>query len=200
MEAWLQAQISTAGKHKRVVSLLDLVLESFSEQKVRGFLMRTFGEKLPILLRPQPFVIIVDQAEELMCKHRADFLVFFYLLIKEQRDTGTLRLIFIVNTDHAVESFKVINGGNLFTEVVAGKPTRESVQEVMGEDFMPIYDACGGNIGLAKDYLARDRIEKSLTPAQFCEMKTRDALEKYTLQSAITAEEYNAVTSKSGDI
>jgi len=98
MHNWLKQQVSTLGKDDGKGTLMDLALDRYDEQKIRGMLIRTFGPTwLPRFLHPQPSIIIVDQAEELLRRHRAEFLSFFYLLIKEARDYSYFKLILMKN-------------------------------------------------------------------------------------------------------
>ena len=83
---WLKVQIS-AQKDSPLAALNDILYQRRSEQRIRVFLEDTFGPRLPKILRPQPSVIIVDQAEELLRAYRAEFLLFFYNLGVSSRTT-----------------------------------------------------------------------------------------------------------------
>eukprot|EP01035_Chromulina_nebulosa_P002619 gene2619-3561_t len=61
----------------------DFLIKRRNEQRVRLFLQEVFNSKVPKFLEPQPAIIIVDQAEELLKAYRANFLVDFYNLAKE---------------------------------------------------------------------------------------------------------------------
>lgn len=64
-------------------AVMDLLLQRRDEQRMREFLHMLFKTKLPAFLKPQPAIIVVDQAEELLRAYRADFLMGFYNLVKK---------------------------------------------------------------------------------------------------------------------
>lgn len=64
-------------------------------------------------------------------------------------DDGIVKLLLIVNTEHAVNSFKCLNGGKLFQRIQAPKASREEVVKVYGDTFAQIFDACDSCIGTA---------------------------------------------------
>ena len=134
-------------------SVLDLVLKRYVEQRIRFFLYTLFGKRLPRLLKPQPTIIIVDQAEDLLRKYRGKFLLEFYKLAKKARDTDAFRLVLIINTENVVESLKLINGGNLFEVVCAPKVTKDAVLRYHGEEFAQIFRDCDNCIGIAEDFV-----------------------------------------------
>ncbi len=93
---------------------------------------RTARETLPcqgVRSLPQPAIIVVDQAEELLCAYRADFLVGFYNLAKETRDDDMLRLVLVINSDNAVKALKLMNGGDMFSVIQAPKVSRDAVRD-----------------------------------------------------------------------
>lgn len=110
---WLKVQIS-AQKDNPLASLNDILYQRRSEQRIRVFLEDTYGPILPKVLRPQPSVIIVDQAEELLRAYRAEFLLFFYNLVKGCLDNNLYKLVLVVNSENSINALKLLNGGNMF--------------------------------------------------------------------------------------
>jgi hypothetical protein len=87
--------------------LEDLILKRFEDQRIRVFLHTLLKDKLPAFLKPQPTIIIVDQAEELMRAYGADFLVSIYNLVKGARDHKTVQLILVINSENAVKAMRL---------------------------------------------------------------------------------------------
>jgi hypothetical protein len=85
---------------------------------------------------------VVDQAEELLRAYRADFLVGFYNLAEEGRDTDLLRLVLVINSDKAVKALELMNGGNMFSIIQSPKVSREAIVGKYGEEFAKIVDEC----------------------------------------------------------
>jgi hypothetical protein len=191
IDAWLKNQIATTEKDDPWSAMADLLSQRHQEQRVRLFLMKVFKTKLPAFLKPQPAIIVVDQAEELLRAYRADFLVGFYNLVKESRDTGLLRLVLVINSDNAVKALKLMNGGNMFSIIQAPKVTREAVVGKYGEEFAKTFDECDGCIGVALDYLSDDERPKGMSAKEYSALKK----EMYTSDNCLTVEisrdEYN---------
>jgi hypothetical protein len=101
IDAWLKNQIATTEK----VDPWSLLSQRHQEQRLRLFLVKVFKTTLPAFLLPQPVIIVVDQAEELLRVYRADFLVGFYNLVKEGRDDDLFRLVLVINSDNAVKAW-----------------------------------------------------------------------------------------------
>ena len=116
--------------------MTDLLSERRNEQRVRSFLHKIFKTKLPSrFLKPQPAIIIVDQAGELLRAYRSNFLVCFYNLAKEARDTDLFRLVLVVNTENSVKALKLMmNGGNMFDIIQGPKVSRDAVEKSYGEN------------------------------------------------------------------
>lgn len=152
IDAWLKNQIGTTEKDDPWAAVADLLSQRRQEQRVRLFLVKVFKTTLPAFLLPQPAIIVVDQAEELLRAYRADFLVGFYNLVKEARDDDLLRLVLVINSDNAVKALKLMNGGNMFSVIQAPKVSRDAVRDKYGEDFAKMFDDCDGCIGVALDY------------------------------------------------
>jgi hypothetical protein len=79
---WFKDQIATTEKVNPVAAVSDLLSQRRQEQRVRVFLFKMFRFSLPAFLLPQPAIIVIDQAEELLRAYRADFLVGLYNLVK----------------------------------------------------------------------------------------------------------------------
>ena len=165
---------------------MDLLIQRQNEQKVRLFLLKVFKSSLPSFLRPQPVIIIVDQAEELLRAYRADFLVAFYDLVKQARDTDLYRLVLVINTEKAVKALELLNGGNMFDVITAPKVSREAVVAQYGEDFAKIFDDCDGCIGIAFDYKNGPQNESA---REFTAKMRAMFVSRYCLTKEITREE-----------
>lgn len=64
--AWLKNQIANTENDDPWSAVTDLLGQRRDEQRVRSFLHTLFKTKLPAFLKPQPVIIVVDQAEELL--------------------------------------------------------------------------------------------------------------------------------------
>lgn len=188
---WLKGHISTTEKDNPWSALADLLSQRRQEQRVRLFLVKVFKTSLPAVLLPQPAIIIVDQAEELLRAYRAEFLVGFYNLVKEGRDDDLFRLVLVINTENAVKALKLMNGGNMFSIIQAPKVSREAVVIEYGENFATVFDDCDGCIGVALDYLSDEDRPRNMSAREYLAMKK----EKYTRDNCLTDEitkiEYN---------
>ena len=191
IDAWLKNQIATTEKDDPWSALADLLSQRRQEQRMRLFLVKVLKTTLPAFLLPQPAIIVVDQAEELLRAYRADFLVGFYNLVKEGRDDDLFRLVLVINSDNAVKALKLMNGGNMFSIVQAPKVSREAIVGEYGEAFAKVFDDCDGCIGVALDYLSDEERPEDMPAKEYAALKK----EKYTsdncLTDEITREEYN---------
>lgn len=190
IDAWLKNQIASTEKDDPWSAVADLLSQRRREQRVRLFLHKLFKAKAPNLLKPQPAIIVVDQAEKLLRAYRADFLVGFYDLVKEARDDDLFRLVLVINTETAVKALKLMNGGNMFTIIQAPKVSREAVVAAYGENFAKIFDDCDSCIGVALDYTNDEERPKDMSAKEYAAMKK----EKYAsdcLDVEITREEYS---------
>jgi len=188
---WLREQISTTTKDDPWSAMSDLLSKRRNEQRVRLFLVKIFKTKLPRLLNPQPAIIVVDQAEELLKAYRSNFLVFFYNLAKEARDRDLFRLVLVVNTENAVKALQLMNGGNMFEIIQGPKVSRDAVKKSYGENFAQIFDDCNGCIGVAMEYASDNQLAKAMTAKDFAEMKKRTYLANSCLVDEISLEEYS---------
>ncbi len=191
IDGWLKNQISTTEKDDPWSAVADLLSQRRQEQRVRLFLHKSFKNMLPAFLKPQPAIIVVDQAEELLRAYRADFLVGFYNLAKEGRDDDLFRLVVVINSDNAVKALELMNGGNMFDVIEAPKVSREAIVSKFGEDFAKTFDECDGCIGVALDFLADKKKPAGMSAKEYAALKR----EKYTrdncLIDEISREEYN---------
>lgn len=191
VEAWLKSQIVTTEKDVPWAAVMDLLVQRRDEQRMRQFLHMLFKTKLPAFLKPQPAIIVVDQAEELLRAYRADFLVGVYNLVKKGRDTDLFRLVLVINTENAVKALELMNGGNMFDVITAPKVSRDAVVEHYGEEFANVFDDCDCCIGVALDYLVDKKRPKDMTAKEYAAIKK----EKYTSDNClvveVTREEYN---------
>jgi hypothetical protein len=191
IDAWLKNQIATTEKDDPWSTMADLLSQRRQEQRMRLFLHKSLKNMLPAFLKPQPAIIVVDQAEELLRAYRADFLVGFYNLVKECRDDDLCRLVLVINSENAVNALTLMNGGNMFSIVQAPKVSREAVVDKYGEKFAKIFDDCEDCIGVALDYQSDEGRLKEMPVKEYAAMKR----EKYTgdncLIEEISREEYN---------
>jgi hypothetical protein len=158
---------------------------------VRLFLHKSLKNLVPEFLKPQPAIIVVDQAEELLRAYRADFLVGFYNLAKEGRDDDLFRLVLVINSDNAVKALELINGGNMFDVIEAPKVSREAIVGKYGEDFAKVFDDCDGCIGVALDYLSDEERPKVMSAKEYAALMQEMYISNNCLTDEITREEYN---------
>ena len=190
---WLSSQLATDDKERPMASLLDLIGIRQRQQRIRIFLQESFGDYLPRPLRPQPAIIIVDQAEELLRAYRCDFLEQFYLLAKEARDLNSHRLVLIINTENAVNALKLLNGGNLFEFVQAPMVLKDAVMKEYDGTFVEVFEDCESCIGTALDYVTN---KPQMSAKDYYKM-TKATYEKVNcLLDPITVEEYTAFVDK----
>jgi hypothetical protein len=144
-------------------------------------------------LAPQPTIIVVDQAEELLRAYGADFLIGVYNLVKGARDHKTVQLILVINSENAVKSLKLMNGGNMFDIIYAPKVTRNAVVKEYGEEFAKIFDACDSCLGVALDYVRVKAKDPENIPStkDYAAMTTKIYTRDHCLLNAITREEYD---------
>ena len=189
VDAWLQNQIVATEKDDPWSAIADLLSERRNEQRIRLFLHSCFKNSLPAYLKPQPAIIVVDQAEELLRAYRADFLVGFYNLVKEGRDNDLFRLVFVINSSNAINALKMLNGGNMFSFIQAPKVSREAVVSQYGEEFAKIFDECDSCIGIAMDYLNDE--QTNMTAKEFAAAKKEMYYRDNCLVEEIMRDEFN---------
>jgi hypothetical protein len=153
---------------------MNCVLRS-NQQIFRNILYKVFRNYLPDVMRPQPLIVVFDQAEELIGRLGAKFVNYMNQLTKTACDQPhSLQLFFIVNTDNAVKSLQALNGGNRFLVVDVTKPSVEAVRDSMGERFSEVYEDVDCIFGVAKDYI--DQLDRGdiveLAGASRQELKT----------------------------
>ncbi len=190
VDAWLKNQISSSEKKDPWSTITDLISQRRKEQRIRLFLLKIFKTKLPAFLSPQPALIIVDQAEELLRAHRAEFLLSFHNLVEKGRNNDLYRLVLVIDSENAVESLKLMNGGSMFDFIQAPKVLRESVVAVYGESFAKIFDDCDSCIGIALDFATDQEVPKDMTAKEYTAMKKEMYTSSTCLTVKITSEEY----------
>ena len=191
IDSWLKNQIATTEKDDPWSAVADLLSQRRQEQRIRLCLVKVFKTKLWAFLKPQPAIIVVDQAEELLRAYRADFLVGFYNLAKEGRDDDLFRLVLVINSVNAVKALELMNGGNMFDVIEAPKVSREAIVNKFGEEFAKTFDECDGCIGVALDFLVDKKKPAGMSAKEYAALKK----EKYTSDNCLTKEisrdEYN---------
>jgi hypothetical protein len=166
------------------------VFQRYYEQRVRRFLNAAFGNALPAFLKPQPPIIVIDQAEELLRVYRADFLIALHDLVKEARDDKVFRLVLVINSQHAVNALKLLNGGNMFSFIQAPKVSRDAVVGEYGEEVARIFNDCDDCIGVALDYQYDKERPKYMSAKDYAEMKKKQFMSDHCLTNEITRAEY----------
>lgn len=171
-------------------ALEDLLSERYDEQSCKYFLHAIFKNNTPSLLKPQPVVIVLDDAEELLRAYRGNFLKGFFDLVKKAKETDLCRLVLVVKTEQAVNALQLLNEDNLLTFIQAPKVSREAVVKAYGEEFAKIFDECDRCIGIALDYVSSNDRLKYRTPREFCAVRKGRYIEENCLVAEITREEY----------
>ena len=131
-----------------------------------------------------------------MCKFRGEFLVKFYHLAKQGRDDDTFRLVLLINTENAVESLKLLNGGNMFEFVHVPKVSKDAVIKYHGEDFAKIFEECDNCIGVAQDYVTE---KPSVSAKDYFNKKKEQYEENNCLLQPISRAEYKKLTTMDPD-
>jgi hypothetical protein len=190
---WLRSEIAVSDKDNAWAILKGLVQKRFEEQRIRIFLRSLLKDKLPAFLTPQPTIIVVDQAEELLRAYGADFLVGVYNLVKGARDHKTVQLILVINSENAVKSLKLMNGGDVFDIIYAPKVTRNAVVKEYGEEFAKIFDACDSCLGVALDYVRKKEKNPENMPSakDYATMTKKIYMREHCLLNEITREAYD---------
>jgi hypothetical protein len=191
IDAWLKRALATNEKEDPWSTLEDMLSQRYHEQRVRLLLKNVFKGRLPDFLTPQPPIIVVDQAEELLRAYRAKFLVGFYNLVKEARDDGIFRLVLVINSENAVKALQLMNAGNMFDIVRAPKVSRAAVVKYYGEDFAKVFDDCDSCIGVALDYMTDKERPKDMAAKEYAAKKKAQYISDNCLQKEIPREEYN---------
>jgi hypothetical protein len=196
MKEWLSSQvpkIEDRSSSDPMSAIEHMVSVRYNEQRFRLFLHKFFDGKLPRLLKPQPVVIVVDQAEELLRRFRADFLAEFTGLAKRGRDHDTLRLVLVVNSDHAVDALDLVYGGDMFDVVAAPNVSRDAVSAAYGEALAQTFDDCGGCFGVATEFERDEKRKKkpAMSARDFSLMMKDMYTERYWLTEPISREEYD---------
>jgi hypothetical protein len=188
---WLKRQIATSEKEHPFVALADLLPQRRRKQWVRLYLHRTFKGFLPRFLKPQPAIIVIDQAEELLRAYRAVFLVEFYNIVKWARDKDLFILVLVINSDNAVKALELMHGGNMFSFIRAPKVSRDAVVSEYGEKFANIFDECDSCIGVALDYVRGEDRREDMSARDYAKMKMKQYISDNCLTDEITKEEFN---------
>jgi hypothetical protein len=122
---------------------------------------QTFGRSLPRILKPQPTLIVIDEAEDLIAKHRAAFVGKLEPWVKQALDRPlTLQLVLVTKTDAGTESLEALNGGTLFHQVLCPRPSDNAVVRHFGKYFADpsdMYKRFESRIAVLADYAALAR-------------------------------------------
>jgi hypothetical protein len=191
-QIWLSEQLAT-GSESPLTHIQDLVEMRAAQQRMRTLLLERMPW-LPSFCHPQPSVIIIDQAEELIRAHRAEFLVLVKELVRLNRNCpSTLQIIFVVNTNEAVQSLQNLNGGDLFEPVVqCPTPDMIHVEATLGAKVAGLFDKFDRRLGVAMSY---DKIGGPTTPEDFLEAY-RASYKKDVVSTVVTKDEIGEVTDR----
>ena len=194
-EKWLSSEIKDIFCPWE--SLTTHLHDKYHKQSFRIFLYRSFASRLPNVLRPQPTIIVFDNAEELLSTYRCQFMKSVEILMKES-DVDTYRLVFIVSSENAVKALQLMYDYERVDVIQAPKVMRESVVDVYGEDFAKVFDACDENIGIALSYEYEygDKAVKPMTGQAYTEQMKDNVRKMHVLTKEITREEYDAEKKK----
>jgi hypothetical protein len=190
IDAWLKSEIPTTSEAREDpwATVVHLLRKRHEEQHVRRFLFSVFRTHWPVLLRPQPAIIVVDQAEHLLRSYRASFLVRLNDELLKKGD-ALFRLVLVVESERAVQALRQMD--HPVTTIQAPKVTREAVAAFYGEAAATIYDECDGCIGIAVDYMHATGQGEVLTAKEYT-AKLKPGLAHNHLQDEISHEEYIA--------
>lgn len=191
IDAWLKSQIPTTSEAKENpwATVVHQLRKRREEQRVRRFLFSVFRTHWPVLLRPQPAIIVIDQAEQLLQSYRASFLVRLNDELLEEGSGTLFRLVLVVESENAVQALRQMD--HQVTAIQAPKVTREAVAAFYGEEAMRIYDDCDCCIGIAVDYMHEKRLGEVLTAKDYA-AKLKPGLSLMCLQDEISHEEFIA--------
>jgi hypothetical protein len=191
MLGWLQGQLRSPHIEITSNSIKDLASRSFWKQSVRLFLEKDYIP-LPWWARPQPVVVVVDHAECLLKKHRAEAVNFFYPLVKlANNGPHSIKLIFIVNNEKAVQSLENSLSGS-FIVVDCPRVDMEKIEDSLR--IKKTLEDCQGRIGYAMRYLKSDqRTNKSAK--EFYQDESKWFCNRERLFQPVTDEECTGETS-----
>jgi hypothetical protein len=154
ISGWLNSEIFIEPQEDPWSSLFDFLdHHRRQEQRTRLFLQRIFKDWLPSWLKPQPFFIIVDDAENLLISYRAAFLVPLFNLVKKGRDRDLFRLVILIVSDNSAKALNLIHGKEMFDIIEAPKVSKEAVQQEFGDEFQKVFEDCDDSLGIAIDYI-----------------------------------------------
>lgn len=185
---WFSIELNSGGKEDPIKSIVQIMLDFSEKQRVRRFLFDVLPFQLPRFLRKQPTLIIIDQAEELINHHRADFINIVFPLVKLCKGSpDVVQLVFVVNSPEAVASLEALNGGNLFDVVECPKPNVDRIAATYGEDFLVAHKEMDECIGITQDYF-RTR-QPNETPNQFKDRYLTSYNQVHGVKKAVTKTE-----------
>lgn len=204
VDGWLNEQVSTATNKYGLSVINDAIMARADTQPIRTMLF-THLPWVPAVLHPQPTIIVIDQAEELIGALGAELLVGLYELVKMAKTKPkTLRLIFVVNSDKAVESLLALNGGDLFTVVTVPQPSVSDVEKQLGKHTASVYKDMHGSLGVAMSYARQEdaaaenepEVERAKARVTYHDKYQETFLRKFGVERAVSLEEIRAVGKK----
>lgn len=185
---WLKAKLTITTGEDPFEALMTCVVERAAEQRIRDLFADVFGSRLPHLLRPQPSIIIIDRAEELIAEYRGEFLSEIAALVQYSSNSpSSLQLIFVVYTKEGADSLLALNGGSQFCVYDAPLPSPDDIKAVFPKD-VDLFLQLGSRIGLLDKY-KRFGAPLQLSPEAYAEQVQSSYDERRTVQKPVTKDE-----------
>eukprot|EP01038_Epipyxis_sp_PR26KG_P017399 gene17399-24047_t len=188
---WFKTQISSDDKEDPIAGLLDLIEKRFTAQRIRRAITSIFPS-CPIIFQPQPSVVIIDQAEELIKHHRADFMNTIFTLVKYCKDTpNSVQLVIVVNSQNAVASLEALNGGDLFEVIKCPRPKLDAVERYRSQDYCEKFKKLQYCIGITDDFVSKSRDQ---APEQYLDDHIASYIKGHGVTRPVTKDELELLT------
>ena len=119
-----------------------------ARQRVRRAVWFLLRQRTPLICRPVPAVVIVDQLEDLLKRFPEETLGWVNQLTNAHVRDQKARVIFVVNSDAAVRTVLALNQGDRWKVVAMAPPDVDSVRGLLDEAY---FEKVQRNIGLYKE-------------------------------------------------
>ena len=197
---WLKTQISSNDKEDPIAALMDLIKQRASDQVITRFISTIFPSCHRIF-QPQPCVVIIDQAEELIRHHRADFMNTIFPLVKLCKDSpNALQLIIVVNSSNAVASLESLNGVNLFEIIQCPRPLSSVVANYKSSEYCSNFEKLDRCVGITNDYMSKKRVDNLDTPEEYLLRRIASYIQGNGVKNIVTKRELELFTDPSETI